>query len=266
MPATDQDILVLFIASILVPALLLLLVVLFVVYHRKQMMRHEVKEKEQENIYNVALLKATISAQERERQRIAKDLHDGVGSTLTALKMNVMHLRQQTNKVSAQREFLDDTLEMLTDGIENVRGVSHELLPPTLRQFGLIKGLEELVRRFNQSGQLTVRMSSEVHLDQIDDTIALGVFRMVQELVSNTIKHAEAQHIRLTVKEADGTLHLIYQDDGRGVRSSATQHQGLGIMNIESRVKMLGGCLHLESEPGSGYQANVQIPLKSTNT
>jgi signal transduction histidine kinase len=160
------------------------------------------------------------------------------------------------------------TYKPLIDNIINtVRNISHTLSPPGLDLFGLEHTLHELCDTFNTSGQLhlTMENSSGASLDAIGKERSLTLYRVIQELLSNTIKHANATTVNIfIVQETKDILSIIYQDNGKGIdRGATTKKSSMGMQNIESRLGMIKAPYQIESEPGKGFKITIKLSLQS---
>jgi signal transduction histidine kinase len=206
------------------------------------------------------LLKASINAQEKERKRIASDLHDDIGSLLSALKLNVKHLKTVNQIKEAEKSFLDLTANMLDDGLKSVRDISYNLLPPTLARFGLWEALQELEQRINKSGQiLVVANFSTMENCRFNEDSELSIFRIIQELLSNTLHHSGASEIIIKCRQTK-QLEIEYSDNGIGI-TDQKQLQGLGMINMQSRMQSINGTLTISEPEANFFQAIIQIPL-----
>lgn len=206
------------------------------------------------------LLRATINTQEKERKRIATDLHDDIGSLLSALKLNVKHLKTVDKIGDTERQFLGATADMLDEGLKSVRDISYNLLPPTLVRFGLSEALHELVNRIKQSEQLAVTSDfSVIDSCEFEKTKELSIFRVLQELTSNTIHHSGATEITINCRKSDH-LEIKYTDNGSGI-SDVSQLEGLGMINMQSRIGSIKGTLEIPNHETSSFHAIIRIPL-----
>jgi signal transduction histidine kinase len=221
--------------------------------HRQRRLRAErdaaiIRERE-------AGLKAVIEATEEERRRLARELHDGVGQQLGGLKHRLEHLRGAPNAPGLQ-----DTITIVDDTAREVRDLAHQLMPKTLSRLGLVPAVEDLLHKaFNATG-------TKVGLDHVGmeagvpDSLATGLYRIVQELVGNIIKHAHATAVEVQLLRNKGHVVLIVQDNGRGlVRTEGAV--GLGLMNIADRARAMGGTFSIEGGPGRGTVATIRVPL-----
>lgn len=259
-----MDIVTIFVASSAVILLLAFGVVLFVLYYQRQLLKQKMKVQTLESERQSALLQAVVEGQERERKRLAKDLHDDVGALLTATKMQVNQLERQLDNPSAATTFLGLTKELLQESVSSVRQVSHGLMPASLSRFGLGTAIENFVEPFNQAQALQIEVHYTLEATRYPEDFELGVFRIVQELVNNTAKHAEAQRVSIDLQTEDQQLVLRYQDDGKGF-DPALIKEGLGLKNLETRVELLGGTHEVHTQPGKGLKGEFRLPLPKPN-
>lgn len=262
MDSQNDQIVLIFVSSAVFILLLAVLVVLFLLIYQKRIVSQENRLQKLENERQQMLLKATIEGQERERKRLAKELHDGIGSLLSGLSLNLKFQKNQEVGNSAQGEFLTEACAMVDDSITHVRRMSHNLMPVTLENFGLVSAISECIQPVRKMSELTVEFKAPEERFDANDDIELGVLRVVQELVQNTIKHAEANKIKLELTCSNHELCLVYHDNGIGFEMDAVnKSHGIGLKGIESRVLNLGGTLNIKSEPGKGVDVAVQIPI-----
>lgn len=203
---------------------------------------------------------AEITIQENERKRIATDLHDSLGPLLSAVKLNINSLDIQPQ----DKAILDRAGKSLDEIIGSMRQISYDLLPNTLA----LKGLTEATREF--IGNIAYKKGINIQLYVVKDINVpkdkeIHIFRMLQEIIHNTIKHAKAQNMQIGFSEEDNSLLLLAKDDGVGfnVESEKEKSRGLGLKSLESRCEILNGILNIESKPGFGTNYFVKIPLYS---
>src|SRR5882757_2825942 len=203
-----------------------------------------------------ALLHAAIQSQEEERKRIGRDLHDDVGSALSNLRMVL------GNNVDTQV-----THKPLIDNIiTTVRNISHTLSPPGLELFGLDYALHELCDTFNISGKIKLVFENNAteETGHIGLQNALTIYRVMQELISNTVKHANATTITITINKANRILTFLYNDNGVGVTLTPSKKAGMGMQNIEGRLSMINASYEIESSPGNGFNILIKLSLPET--
>lgn len=234
------------------------LVVFFVVYQR----RIFAKERQRiagEKAHQKELLTAAVEVQETERRRIASDLHDDIGSLLSATRL---YLRQLGPNATAERsaDIRDQALNILDEMIQNTRRITHDLMPPVLEKFGFQAAAEDLCERIDNSGGLRVNFSATTE-DRLEPKQEVALYRVLQELLNNTMKHAKAKNIDVDLNWGQEQFSFLYQDDGKGFDLDAIKSKGLGLRNIESRVSLIGGALTSITSPGNGLRVNVILPL-----
>lgn len=210
-------------------------------------------------------LNAVIEAQESERKRIAKDLHDGIAQEMVALKLGFSALQHKIAQVApVEAQQVGQLAEQLDQSCTEVRNISHTMLPPMLEQHGLAPSLEMLLRNTLQGTALQYEFESSLVPDQLDEKIEIGVYRVAQELLNNVIKHAQAGKVMVILYLAGGSLILRMEDDGRGFDFEQARSKGsMGILNILSRVNTLGGVFQTELAYPKGTISVIRIPLSN---
>lgn len=211
-------------------------------------------------------LNAVIEAQELERKRIAKDLHDGIAQEMVALKLGFSALQNKLKQVAPNEAGqIGHLAEQLDQSCTEVRNISHTMLPPTLEQHGLAPSLEMLLRNTLQGTALQYEFESSLVPSNLDEKVEIGVYRIAQELLNNIIKHAQAGKIMVILYLAGGSLILRVEDDGQGFDFDQARAKGsMGILNILSRVNTLGGVFQTEMAQPQGTISIIRIPLAET--
>lgn len=244
--------------------LIIVLVLAFLISYQKKIVTQKLHIQQAEVEHRQKLLNATIEVQEKERKRIASDLHDDIGSLLSTMKLNLNYLKKAKHEEEREK-VLDQTFDMVKDGLANVRRISYDLLPPTLARLGLWEALKELANRLNDSEQVSLSFTMDGTDDlRLSEREELAVFRVVQELISNTLHHSGAQKIELNVNASNAALTLNYKDDGSGF-SDAEQVGGLGMTNMQSRIGSIKGSMQVSNESTGHFFANIVLPLNSKN-
>lgn len=203
---------------------------------------------------------AEITIQEIERKRIANDLHDSLGPVLSAVKLNINSIEI----TSAQdQQIIDRTGKYLDEIIASMRQISYNLLPNTLERKGLVEAVHEFIAQVNNKHSIDIEFM--VLKDcSIPKEKEIHIFRIIQEIIQNTIKHAMAKHLQIGISEEDGNFLLLTKDDGKGfdVQKEKMHLNGLGLKSLESRSELLNGVLSLESSPnGGGTNYFLKIPI-----
>lgn len=191
-----------------------------------------------------------LRAQDSERRRIARELHDGVASELTRTWSTARHLGLDT-EITSQ-------LERLTD---EVRAVSHGLYPPSLDASSLFQMLGDLVDHNPvDGGAIVTRSGSET--GQLDEAERLAFYRVAQEAINNARRHGNAAQVTLTLREDDHAVQLVIEDDGDGIPDATLHSNTFGIRSMRERLEMIGGTLTIESAPGEGTRVTARLPLR----
>ncbi|MBD2753410.1 sensor histidine kinase [Spirosoma validum] len=204
-------------------------------------------------------LRVSIRTQELERQRVAKELHDGVGANLAVLKMYLASLG--TPNLSVE-DLKTRSLSVLKASIDDIRSIIHDMHPRSLTEAGLVPTIQELVSLLNESQQLSITFVAQHVPQKLSSTVEINVFRVVQELVQNAVKHSQASDVWLTLRYEEGTLQLTYRDNGRGFNPSlAERPSGNGLVNIRQRIALLKGTCQFTSSENQGTTVDINVPV-----
>ena len=201
--------------------------------------------------------RSVLRVQEDERRRLARDLHDGVGQNLTALKHRLAGLRDAADP--ALREALDAAVDLCADTLEDTRELARLLRPTILDDLGLEPALRWLGRSIGQSAGIAIAVEVEP-LPAIDEERQTLLFRIAQEALNNIAKHAQARSVLLRVVERDGQLQLQVVDDGVGF-DPAQQPGGSGVSGMRERLRLFQGRLEVHSAPGHGTRLRAVVPV-----
>lgn len=245
--------------------LLLIIVAAFLLFYiRNQSVVWKQRRQLQETqiVQQKELLSAVIDSQEVERKRIGQDLHDEIGGTLSAIKLMLNSLK---NKLSTdQEEVVADAKGLIDKMIVDVRNISHDLSPPGLAVFGLFVAIESFVSLINNTGEIQISLAEETDMEEINlpEKTSLALFRVLTQLVSNTLKHANATEISIIFNLVDDRLKIHYSDNGKGFNIQILeQRSGIGMQNIESRLQMINADYHIDTEEGKGFAVSISTPL-----
>jgi len=237
-------------------AVLVGFVVAAIVYSQKRKMQHQNELQQAQIKHQLALLQNTIEVQEMERKRFAEDLHDDAGAVLSAVKLNLNRIP------AADVNVLTETKELLDIAITGIRRVSHDLSPPALDQFGLLQATTDLFNKLRRSTSINwIEDLSGIENVELLPQVQTSVYRIVNELLNNAIKHSQATEVKVTMYVHETNVCLTYADNGRGFEFSGKQARGLGLKNMESRVLALCGLIQVDSSPGNGLKINISFPL-----
>jgi len=205
---------------------------------------------------------AMIDGQEKERQRLACDLHDNVGATLSAARLQFEHLQKHKGSLPNEEELFTKTGELLEEAYQEVRSIAHIKNSGVLAKLGLLPAIEKLAKNVSVS-KLHVEVIDFGLNERISNTLEITIFRIIQELVTNIIKHANATEASISLTQIENTLNIIVEDNGMGfnTRETSLNTDGMGIGNIEKRIEYLEGTLEVDSSPGKGTNILIDIPI-----
>ena len=213
-----------------------------------------------------AALNAMLEGQESERRRLAKDIHDGIGPLLSALRLNIENVHHRIPEGDPKLEkSVENVTELLHIISQEIRNVSHALMPSVLLDFGLISALETLCQLADEGGQVHVTFFHSGLHKRLDQNTELSLYRIAQELLNNSLKYAKAQTITLQLIQHPDSILLMVEDDGIGFDRETMKKnhsEGIGLRNVQTRVKFLGGAFTLDTRPGRGVVATIDIPYK----
>jgi len=212
-----------------------------------------------------------LTAQEEERRRLARQLHDELGQTLTAAKLSLgmatqaAHAQAQVQPQAQElKERLVETGQLLDRAIEETRALSHRLRPPLLDELGLVPALRWLVERFTGAEGLQVELEAdEGEVGRLGPELEGLLYRAAQEALTNVVRHARATRARVELTRAEGRVRLTVEDDGQGfdVGRALRRGEGLGLQGLRERAALAGGTLRISSRPGTGTRLTLEVPL-----
>lgn len=215
----------------------------------------ELRESNESNV-----LSAIIRTEESERQRFAKDLHDGLGPLLSAVKISLSVLKRKPFE-QKDIEIIGHTDMLIAEAITSLRETSNNLSPHILQNFGIAKALQSFIMHIKGSIAPKIELNTNVEDKRFNYTIEIVLYRVSCELIANSLRHAEAKHINIDLFEQNGLLQFDYYDDGQGFEPSllSQQGEGMGHQNIRSRIKSINGSLDINSKPGEGVSIRIII-------
>ncbi|WP_299765412.1 ATP-binding protein [uncultured Dokdonia sp.] len=214
------------------------------------------KEKELETI------NAMVSGQEKERLRLASELHDNLGSTLATVRMQVENLERNLDKVDDPKALLQKTNALVNEAYTKVRSISHERNSGVLAKDGLLPAIQKLARTVSSNNNLQVDVQDFGLENRIANELEITIFRIIQELITNIIKHAQATEANISLTQHDNELNIMVEDDGKGFKVGILKEKdGMGLGSIERRVEHLEGTMEVDSAIGRGTSISIDIPL-----
>jgi len=231
--------------------------IVFIIFHQRKVIRYQLRLQRMEQDQQKLLLNASIRLQEEERQRIAADLHDDAGPLLATARLylneNLVNLDKTTQLQSIYnaKQIIDDTIQL-------IRNISHSLMPPTLKNFGLESAVNDLFQKISGSGSMNASSRFHDYRERLQAENELIIFRVIQELVNNILKHSNASFIHLTQNTSGEKFFIRLHHDGRGITQNDfnklnKSNVGLGLKNIQSRLKVLHGKIFFEKDMSQTY-------------
>jgi signal transduction histidine kinase len=207
------------------------------------------------------VLNAIINTEENERKRFAKDLHDGLGPILSTVKMSISALNERIKDPSGT-VILNNTNNMVNEAINTIKEISNNLSPHVLTNFGLTSAISTFAAKINQTKTIEIDFKSNMEGRRLENDKEVVIYRAVCELINNSVLHSGASRIEIELNKHEKFITLQFYDNGRGFDTSALNKEdikGMGLSNIETRVKTVEGVFILESTPGKGTSALIKM-------
>lgn len=208
------------------------------------------------------ILSAVIKGEERERQRFAREMHDGLGPLLSALKLYVNELKSISMPEEERKMLIAQSNELIDEAVNTTRTISNNLMPTILQSYGLNKAVQTFCDKVNKTNQLVINFNTRNIADKFDNNLELILFRVISELINNTIKHAKAKSVNIFLEKEHNVLSLSYSDDGIGFAAEKiimSDIGGTGLKNIISRIKSINGKYYFGKNPDDGFNIKIEI-------
>jgi two-component system, NarL family, sensor kinase len=248
-------------------SLLLLLLALFIIvnYKRKHQLLQQAKELQEQHILEMerqqqlVAMQSMLQGQEEERSRLARDLHDGVGGLLSGIKLSLAGMKGNVYLPEHSAQSLGSVILQLDQSISELRRVSHNMMPEALIRYGLREALENYCANISISGGTKVQLQTYGMEDRLEQSTEIVLYRIVQELLNNVIRHARAGNVLVQLIRKQDRFSLTVEDDGIGFdNKDVNSRMGAGIANVKARAEYLGGTVDIHSAPGQGTSVNVE--------
>ncbi len=242
--------------------MLIISLLLYRTYWQKQKLQQQ-RISELETEKQLMATEAVLKGEEQERTRLAKDLHDGLGGMLSGIKYSFNNMKNNLIMTPENNQAFERSMDMLGNTIKEMRRVAHNMMPEALVRYGLDKTLQDYVTEINKSGIVNVVYESMgLQNKQLDNTTSITIYRIVQELLNNVVKHAGARQVLVQLLAEGDKLVVSVEDDGKGFDTSIIkQVEGIGWKNIQSRIDFLKGKLEVQSAAGKGTNVNMEFTI-----
>ena len=242
--------------------ILLISLLTYRTYKQKQRLQQQ-RIIELETEKKLTATEAVLKGEEQERTRLAKDLHDGLGGMLSGIKYSLNNMKGNLIMTPENNQAFERSMDMLDSSIKEMRRVAHNMMPEALVKFGLDTALKDFCNDVNQSGALQVSYQSiGLENEVIEQTTAIAIYRIVQELINNTMKHAAAKMAIVQVTRSDGQMAITVEDDGTGFDTALLKKsKGIGWSNIQNRIEFLKGTLDVRSEKEKGTSVHIELNI-----
>ena len=221
--------------------------------------RQKIRQLEEEKKLMAA--KLLVEGQEKERKRIARELHDGLGVLLSATRMQFTSI---IDKSPENRPLIEKASRLLEEASRDVRKISHNMMPGLLTKLGFYEAVEDLIENIGDTAEISATCDITGEQERLPENKEIMLYRIVQEIVNNTLKHAQAKEISLKISISPGKLIINYSDDGKGFDAEKillSEEGAFGLKSLQSRVGFLNGAMNIESSPGKGTRYYIEVPV-----
>jgi len=260
----------LFLAIVIIVIILILIVVIYFYFKNRQIIiKKEIEHKKEmdfivrEKETEKKIHSAVILTENRERKRIAEDLHDTIGPTLSAIKLYVNTIIDYDSADEENKKLIEYTNGLIDESISNARAIAHNLMPSSLQLNGLVNTLKSFCYKITATGNIKIIFDFIGKDDNFDELLEVLIYRVITELINNTIKHAEAKEVNIIITSKSSQLTIKYQDDGKGFDNSEISgtKMGMGLSNIRNRILSVSGKYEIDTSIGNGFAISIEIPL-----
>lgn len=259
MPSQNTSVIVGIIAGTVILILLAGFIFTFLMlFQKKQQKFKDEKQKLQLNFTQI-LLQSQLEIKEQTLRHLAFELHDNLGQIASLIKINLNTLQLDDKEKSIQK--IDDTKELVRQLITDLKSLSVSLNGDLIAKIGFIKGIENEVERLNKTGEFATQLKVDGAV-QLDENTTIILYRMVQEVINNIVKHSEARHIQFVISVSENLFNLVISDDGVGFNlEDKLTSGGSGLLNLQSRAKLIQAQFSIQSSPGVGTKICIELPL-----
>lgn len=262
----EIDIVTLIIIATMGILLLIFFVVLFVLLHQKKMLANKSALIDSEIKHQKKLLDVSLEIAEQERMKVAANIHDDVGMMMNVLKLNLNRAHKNLTDTNLIDEILNNSYGIIDNSIETIRAISNDLMPPTLIKLGFVKGVRELCRQINLSEVIQIEFNSELEEFATDKKVEFHLYRLIKEIMNNTIKHTKASIISLEINTRQNKLIIIISHNGEGITTEtikqlAENSKGLGLKSIFSRAQLINANVQYITNTNQNPKVTIETPI-----
>ncbi len=218
----------------------------------------------QRKLTNKRIISTVLRTEEKTRSTFSRELHDGLGPLLSSAKMS-MSVLAKGEHTPEERELLGSTAAVIDEAIRSLREISNNLSPQVLNDFGLVRGINNFINKSSMLRELDLKFETNLRSERFDTDVEVIVYRVICELINNSLKHSGCRHIDISLQYEGKRLTLRYSDDGCGFNPDAVMDCGMGMSNITSRVNSLGGTVQIDSRKGEGMRAEIAVNVTGEN-
>lgn len=254
----DNATILLLIASITVLVLVVVIVIIFGIFQNRKI-KYLFRQQEQEQLFKQEIIRAQLETREQTLQNISWELHDNVGQLLSVAIMQLNMVLPKTNGQS--NDILQETLEILTNSLQEIRSISKVLNTEYIKNIGLCEAIKNELKRLNKLKRIETTLKQNSDCEAIDQTHQIILFRILQEFLSNSIKHSKSSKLDVAINYTDKFLELSAIDNGIGFDETEIT-RGSGLINMETRAKLIGCEFNLSSRKNEGVKLALTYPLK----
>ena len=248
--------------AILIAAFVLILlvsfIVVFILYYQKRRHAHVHEMNSVKTKFQQTLLESQLEIKEQTLQHIARELHDNLGQVASLIKINLNTLQLDEPKTIQK---VEDTKELVRELISDLKSLTITLNGDRVSQLGIAKCLEMEVERLNKTGLFEASFDQQGAIPTIDANTTVILYRMVQEIINNAVKHSNAKHINISLAASENLLSLVCRDNGRGFEVERIKSGGSGLTNLQNRAKLIKAKLSIQSSPEAGTAFLIELPI-----
>ncbi|GCD77452.1 two-component sensor histidine kinase [Thermaurantimonas aggregans] len=230
--------------------------------NKKELMLYDEKINKLIKDHELETANALLRGQDMEREHIATELHDRLGSMMGNIKLHLQVLAKKLSFDEHLKSELQSTAELIKEAADEIRRISHNLSTGIVHRYGLKAAVEEFSNQISKSGMIQIEVEfTPVDFPRLDRDLETQIYRIIQEFTSNTLKHARASVVHLFIAYLNDEIQILFEDNGRGFEVNK-KSRGIGIFNIENRISKINGSMEIDSKPGRGTAISITIPVK----